>query len=134
VSERLQFTPALRLHKPVEFQAVFDSATFKVGEAGFLLLARPNALQYPRLGLVVAKKKVRLAVDRNRLKRIVRDSFRHQQHELPAVDIVFLVRQNISSIPGDEFHKQLLQAWKRLRRKASSPTVQGKEGGAKGSG
>lgn len=133
MSERLQFTPALRFHRPGEFQAVFDGAAFKVGEAGFLLLAKPNALPHPRLGLVVAKKKIRLAVNRNRIKRIVRDSFRLHQHDLPSLDIIFLVRQDLSTVANDEFHKQLLNAWKRLQRKARPPSDLGKEGGVKNS-
>lgn len=122
MNERLLFTPAQRLRSSAEFQAVFDSSVFKVGESGFLLLARPNNLNYPRLGLVVAKKKIRLSVNRNRIKRMVRDSFRQHQYELPCADIIFLVRQDLSAIEGDEFHSQLRQAWKRLARKADRPS------------
>lgn len=111
-----RFPPALRLLRPAEFQAVFDGAQYKVGEAGFLLLARANACGHARLGLVIAKKKVRRAVDRNRLKRIVRNSFRLHQADLPATDVIFMARQDLAQRPAPELHAALGQAWKRLRR------------------
>ncbi len=114
----LRFTPAQRLLRPSEFQAVFDKAAFKIGEAQFLLLVRHNGLSHSRLGLVIAKKKVRRSVDRNRLKRTVRESFRHHQAELPATDVIFMARQDLLAMPPEAFRDALAQAWKRLRRKA----------------
>jgi ribonuclease P protein component len=105
----------------VDFQAVFDGAAFKVGDAHFLFLARANTLGHCRLGLVIAKKKVRRAVDRNRIKRLIRDHFRLCQDQLPAVDIVFLARQNLALLPPADFRSGLDQAWKRLQRKLESP-------------
>lgn len=117
MDNRLGFPPALRLLRPAEFQAVFDSTSFKVGEASFLLLVRCNDLGHARLGLVIAKKKVRRAVDRNRLKRQIRDSFRLQQNLLPAVDVVFLARQDLMALDSAAFRAALEQGWKRLQRK-----------------
>lgn len=105
--------------RPAEFQAVFDDTSFKVGDTDFLLLARRNDLDHPRLGLVIAKKKVRRAVDRNRLKRQIRDSFRQHQAELPAYDILFLARQDLKARSGEAFRAALEQAWKRVQRKAT---------------
>jgi ribonuclease P protein component len=126
LDNRLGFSPALRLLRPAEFQAVFDSTSFKVGEANFLLLVRCNDLGHPRLGLVIAKKKVRRAVDRNRLKRQIRDSFRLHQNQLPAVDVIFLARQDLTALPSPDFRTALEQAWKRVQRKygqTSSPAI-----------
>lgn len=125
MNNRLGFPPALRLLRPADFQAVFDSTSYKVGEASFLLLVRCNDLGHARLGLVIAKKKVRRAVDRNRLKRQIRDSFRLHQNQLPAVDVVFLARQDLTALPGPDFRAALEQAWKRLQRKhgSTAPTA-----------
>jgi len=77
------FDKSLRLLNAGDYQAVFDQSRLKVSTAELLFLANANGLDHPRLGLVVAKKNVRLAAQRNRLKRIVRESFRMQQSRLP---------------------------------------------------
>ena len=115
--------------RPAEFQAVFDHSGAKVGDAGFLLLVRANGSDHPRLGLVIAKKKVRRSVDRNRLKRVVRDSFRLHQAALPAADVIFMARNDLASLASADLHAALAQAWKRLRRKfeTSRPASGGTE-------
>lgn len=115
--------------RPAEFQAVFDSADTKVGDASFVLLVRANGGDHPRLGLVVAKKKVRRSVDRNRVKRVVRDSFRLHQAALPAADVIFMARNDLATLASADLHAALAQAWKRLRRRmdASRPAGSGNE-------
>lgn len=85
-----------------------------------MLLVRPNGLDHPRLGLVIAKKKVRLSVERNRLKRTVRESFRSQQAQLPPVDVIFMSRNDLGSLTSAELAVALTKSWKRLERKAVS--------------
>lgn len=123
------FPRSSRLLRPAEFQAVFDHTGSKVGDANFLLLVRANGSDHPRLGLVVAKKKVRRSVDRNRLKRVVRDSFRLHQTALPAVDVIFMARNDLATLASADLHAALAQAWKRLRRKmdSSRPAGSGNE-------
>lgn len=72
----------------------------------------------PRVGLVIAKKNVRLAVQRNRVKRIIRETFRHRQHELAPIDIVVLVRKGIDELSNEELHQSFHGLWSRIRRKA----------------
>lgn len=81
-----------------------------------MALARWNTLGHPRLGLVVSKKNVKLAVDRNRFKRLVRESVRLRQDQLPAVDIVVLARRGVQDMDNDVLYRQLHGMWKRLRR------------------
>lgn len=123
------FPRSSRLLRPAEFQAVFDGAEVKVGDTGFLLLVRPNGGDQARLGLVVAKKKVRRSVDRNRLKRVVRESFRLHRAALPAVDVIFMARNDLATLASADLHRALAQAWKRLRRKmdGSRPAGSGNE-------
>lgn len=79
-----------RLRKTDEFSSVF---TFRKVLRGrhFDLLRRPNSSETARLGLVIAKKFVRSAVNRNLLRRIVRESFRLSRSSLPKCDIVVRV-------------------------------------------
>ena len=58
------------------------------------ILQCPNGLEYPRLGLVVAKKVLPRAVDRNRVKRVLREAFRLGQWELGGLDVVVRVKTN----------------------------------------
>lgn len=103
-----------------EFKRVFDQPDYKVGTPVFLLLARNNGLDHPRIGLVVGKKNARLAVSRNRIKRQVRESFRLWQHRLPSADIIFLARKGADQLPCPEFRQQLEKAWLRLLKRATA--------------
>ncbi len=78
------------------------------------MLARPNGLKEARLGLIVAKKNIRLAVKRNRIKRVVRDSFRLNQQSLVTLDIIFLARRGLDKLEPAEQQKVLLQSWRKL--------------------
>lgn len=55
----------------------------------FTLVCRRNDFGHPRLGMAISRKYGN-AVQRNRLKRIIREKFRHAQHELPSCDILFI--------------------------------------------
>jgi ribonuclease P protein component len=99
------------------YQAVFGGTCYKVAHPNLLLLARTNQFSHARLGLVVAKKHIRHAVNRNRIKRVVRDTFRHAQGELNALDVVFLVRKGMDTLSSSEQTALLEQSWQRLLRK-----------------
>lgn len=90
---RYTFPRSYRLLKTDEFSSVFNFRCAKTGR--FLnVYAKPNTVQTARLGIVVGKKQVRTAVARNFSKRIVRDVFRLQHRDLPALDyIVRITRQ-----------------------------------------
>lgn len=105
-----------RLLTSRHFSAVFDSPTGKAPGRSVLLLARDNGLDHPRLGLVIGKKSVKLAVERNRLKRIIRDSFRLHQQMLAGLDIVVVARKGLGDLDNPELHQQFVKLWKRLAR------------------
>ena len=93
----LTFSRELRLLAPVQFKAVFENP-FRASTPQMTLLARLNTAENPRLGLTVAKKHLKRAHDRNRIKRIVRESFRLKQHELPNMDFVFVAKGGIGKL------------------------------------
>ena len=65
-------------------------------------MATTSQARRPRLGLVIAKKHVSKAVHRNRLKRVLRESFRLRQAEIPLVDIVVLARKDADKLAAIE--------------------------------
>lgn len=105
-----------RLLTPRQFKAVFDSPSGKAPGRNVLLLARENDLQHPRLGLVIGKKSVKLSVERNRIKRQIRETFRHHQLELAGWDIVIIARKGLADLDNPELAKQFAKLWKRLSR------------------
>ena len=81
-----------KLRKTDEFSSVFRFK--RVRRQHFLdIFFRQNGLNFPRLGLIVPKRILARAVDRNRTKRILREVFRLSQHELGGLDVVIKVKQ-----------------------------------------
>src|SRR3546814_10856311 len=91
MNEAARFPRRARLLKPAEFKAVFERGA-RLHERGLTAVCATNTLAHPRLGLAIAKKSLPLAVDRNRLKRRLRDTFRLNQRNLPAVGLVILAK------------------------------------------
>ncbi len=89
------------LRKGWEFEEVYSRGK-RLHGVGFTLICQPNSTGSSRLGISVHRK-IRGAVKRNRLKRIIRESFRLWQKHYPAgADIVFAVRPDFSCLhPGD---------------------------------
>ena len=108
-----------RLLTPRHFKAVFDSPSGKVPGKNVLLLARDNGLDHPRLGLVIGKKSVKLSVERNRLKRQIRESYRLNQEVLNGWDIVIVARKGLGDLDNPELAQQFGKLWKRLARSKS---------------
>jgi ribonuclease P protein component len=80
----------------------------------FTILFRSNTLSHPRLGFAISKQKVRLAVGRNRLRRLVRESFRRRATGLPSVDLVVLARDAATSAANGEIVTSLATHWTRI--------------------
>lgn len=112
------FSTEARLCCASDYKSVFDGALFKVHQPHFLFLATITKQPKSRLGLVVAKKKVRRAHERNRVKRLARESFRLHQQQLEQLDIVVMPKIGIDTIPNAELHQQLQFAWQKLQRLA----------------
>src|ERR1700741_2442467 len=75
VSDTAGFSPDPRLHTPAEFGRVFAEPA-RSSDRFFTVLARPSGRSAARLGLTVARRVAKRAVDRNKLKRLARQSFR----------------------------------------------------------
>lgn len=74
-----------------------------------------NNLNHPRLGLVVPKKSIRHANNRNTFKRVVRDSFRLHQHHLGAIDIIVLSYREANNAAKTDLCQHVTNQWQRLQ-------------------
>ena len=111
-----RFSRQQRLLKASEFKYVF-SRPLKVGNAYLSVLARPNGLKHARLGMTVPKRQVAKAVARNRIKRLVRESFRYSQLRREGLDVVVLVRSGAQIVDNATLNVELNKQWDRLKKK-----------------
>ena len=121
-----KFSKRQHLLKDDDFKAVLRDPPFKASHKYLLVLAKPNDTKISataRLGLVIAKKNVRLAVKRNRIKRLIRESFRLQQHHLVGIDAIVLARRGVDQQSNRAIFNAINEQWVIIRKKARRITV-----------
>ncbi|WP_246004555.1 ribonuclease P protein component [Plasticicumulans acidivorans] len=111
-----RFERRARLVRKAEFQTVFDRAE-KSADRYFTVLACSNSLEHARLGLAISKRNAKLAVLRNSIKRIIRESFRHQLATLGGVDFVVMARPGLSGVEHRLLFESLNRHWARLAKR-----------------
>lgn len=106
-----------RLVSKQDFQSVF-AKSHKITAKHLIVLYKSNELGYPRLGVMLSKEKLPKAVDRNRLRRILRDSFRQQKNALKGLDIIVLLRSKCTAALSERGCKALKEdialIWQKL--------------------
>jgi ribonuclease P protein component len=110
---RLTLPARLRLRHKRDFDAVYTRGR-RTADEFFTVTMRANDAGAPRLGMAVAVKVAGGAVARNRLRRIVRESFRLHQRELPAVDLVVSVRPAARAAEARALRASLAALWKKV--------------------
>ena len=81
-----------KLVKTDDFSSVFNLRK-RIANRYLVMRYRQNNKNGARLGLIVAKKTAKLAVQRNYMRRVLRELFRLNQHQLPAMDVVVQVQK-----------------------------------------
>jgi len=117
----LRFKRQSRLLKPSDFKHVFQQP-FRSSDHCFRILSRLNDNHCHRLGMAVSKKSCPKAVGRNRIKRIVRESFRTQLAGLEtaqALDFVILPTAQAATQSNQALCESLKKQWRRLVQKAA---------------
>jgi len=121
--QRFPFPKRYRLTKTDEFSSVFGFRRAIRGQ-WLMLHYQPRSEGSARLGLVVGKKLLKRAVDRNRVKRIVREQFRSRREGLPMVDIVVrLAAKPVRPLDGKALAGDLLVLFDKLKRPAKPRPV-----------
>jgi ribonuclease P protein component len=95
---------------PAEFQAVRTKGR-RFSDEFFAVSVMHNQHGHPRLGLAIATRIFRTAVARNRIKRLIRESFRMNQYSLPAVDITFSARDAAGKAAAAALRASLGRTW-----------------------
>lgn len=114
IKEGFTFPRHARLLNSRDFQAVFRDKSSRSSDKRWTLLACPNRLKDARLGMAISKRVLKNAVDRNRIKRIVRESFRCHRQELSGLDIVVMCRDEVKQMTNEKLFDSLNTHWQRI--------------------
>jgi ribonuclease P protein component len=112
-----------RLLNAAAFGRVFKKAN-RSRDKWFTVLSRENSGGGARLGLAISKKLCRKATARNRIKRIVRESFRHHQAELGNLDVVVINQAAAGTATSRQLFDSLAGHWRRCGPAAKAPDGQ----------
>ena len=96
-----------------DYRLVFESSCCRSSDRIFFVIAKKNDFDQARLGLAIAKKKIRLSVNRNRIKRLIRESFRHHRDILKGMDVV-VVQKKITLINNKNITQSINMHWDNL--------------------
>lgn len=118
-----------RIRRAGDFAAMRNTSG-RLGGRCFSVRYRENGLDHARLGLAISKRVSKRAVERNRIKRLVRESFRRIRGQLPSVDLLVTARDHAAGLPGPELLADIDLLWKKLMSR--QPPVALKPGDAAG--
>lgn len=105
-----------RLKNAREFDAVFKRASFRASSAEFLVLAIRNPHAISRLGMVVSKKTAGTSVNRNRIRRLIREAFR-LKFDRSGLDVVVVARPPVRRQDNARILAALERLWGSLSEK-----------------
>jgi len=109
----LSFPRSHRLVTQAEFKNVFDEP-LRISQQYLMILYRLNQKNHARIGIIVGKRVANNAVARNRIRRIVRNSFRFNQEKLTGWDIVVIARQQCDTLSKEKIRKGIDNLWEKL--------------------
>jgi len=112
MSQRL--TRKAKILKPNEYTKIFKGGS-RVKGKHWQIIAKPIQDPRPRLGLAISKKVTRLAVDRNRFKRVARETFRLAQADLDNWGFVVMARKS-KPAKSPELSAELLDLFKQVAK------------------
>ncbi len=103
------------MRRKSEFDAVYRRGQ-RLSDSLFTVAYLVNSLGHPRLGLAIAARVAGDAVDRNRIRRVVRESFRLAQGALPSADFVIGARSGIGAADNRRLRGSLDGLWRRVQQ------------------
>lgn len=110
-----EFKKGSRLLTSGDYSNVFTDVDVKIASKYLLVLGKHKEKDSSRLGVVVAKKNIKHAVDRNRVKRVVREGFRESSENIKNLDLVVLARRGADKLDIKELRSILDSQLLKLR-------------------
>ncbi|HYR26968.1 MAG TPA: ribonuclease P protein component [Thermoanaerobaculia bacterium] len=105
--------PGHKLHAAAEFERA-RRARDRLTDAMFVIQYAANETSSARLGMAVSTRAAGQSVNRNRLRRLIRESFRMHREELPAVDLLETARAGSAKATNAEIFDSLAKAWRAI--------------------
>jgi ribonuclease P protein component len=112
--------PSTRLHRTADFAAL-RNARGRVRTEHFLLRWITSPVGEARLGLAVSRKVSKHAVARNRIKRVVRETYRLERGVLPALDVLVIAHPSATAAANQALRVDLACAWQKLKALKPAP-------------
>ncbi|WWO99560.1 MAG: ribonuclease P protein component [Candidatus Dasytiphilus stammeri] len=84
----------------------------KINKLHMIMLYCPNIYKYARLGFIISKHNIKYAYQRNRIKRLIRESFRLTHNELPSMDFIIIIKKKVDLMNNKIIMEKLKQLWK----------------------
>lgn len=106
-----------RLLSSLDYQRIFNGVQCKSADRYLTVLACQNSYAYPRLGLAITKKKIKTSVARQRIKRLIRESFRHHKGLLAGLDIVVMSQSGSQTVDNKVLFNSLMDHWQKLAQR-----------------
>lgn len=114
----MRFSRSARLRRPEQFAAALAAGPTGV-RRHFSVFARPNGLEQSRVGIITSKRVAPRAVDRNRVKRIVREVFRLWRARLGGLDVVVRLRRCPTREDGRLIRRELTRILTEIAERAA---------------
>ena len=96
--KRFGLDPARRLRQKAQFERLLRHG-LRRNQAGYSFFLERRAAGAARLGILVSKKHAAQAVERNRIKRCIREAFRMEQEALGPIDLLVRPPYGIRASP-----------------------------------
>jgi ribonuclease P protein component len=124
----VRFTKKSRLADNAAISRVFERPDWKVQNASGVVLVRSNGLDFSRLVVIVGKKNVKRAIDRNRTRRVVKACFQKwvcvRTADAVSADFVFIARRPIKdTLWQTDERNNTIQLWLKVVRRFKHPST-----------
>jgi len=110
---RYNFPKTKKLLEEKQFKLVFEKGR-KLFSKGIIIFFYDNPLGYSRLGVIIPKKSISKATQRNNFKRVVREFFRINQEKFNSKDIVVLFTPKIIELNKETLNQILTEQFNKI--------------------